>query len=185
MKTLEHRRKCMHCSELFLPDPRNRRRQQFCSKPACQKARKRRSRQAWLAKAENRNYFRDEHNAQRVRDWQKAHPDYWKNTTRYRRRTLQDACPKQPPATQPLGGSSVSRTLQDLCSMQAPLLLGLISMLVDSTLPDDIANSTRRLVAKGCTILGTVPGMNLETTHEKTCSQSGTTPENSSSLQLD
>ena len=38
---------------------------------------------AWLAKPENRNYFRDTGNAERVRNWQKVHPGYWKNTMRY------------------------------------------------------------------------------------------------------
>ena len=52
--------------------------------------------------------------------------------------------------------------------MQVPLFVGLISMLVGSTLPDDIASSTRRLVIKGHDILGMVPGMNLERLlHEK------------------
>jgi hypothetical protein len=46
--------------------------------------------------------------------------------------------------------------------MQVPLFVVLISMLVGSTLPDDIATSTRRLVIKGHDILGMVPGMNLE-----------------------
>jgi hypothetical protein len=79
-----------------------------------------------------------------------------------------------------------SRTLQDLCSMQIPLFVGLISMFVGSTLPDDIATSTRRLLLKGHDILGMVPGMNFERLlHEKTCPQSGATPESPSPVQLD
>jgi len=46
--------------------------------------------------------------------------------------------------------------------MQVPLFVGLISMFVGSTLPDDIATSTRRLVIKGHDILGMVPGMTVE-----------------------
>jgi hypothetical protein len=42
------------------------------------------------------------------------------------------------------------------------MFVWLISMLVGSNLPDDIASSTRRLVIKGHDILGMVPGMNLE-----------------------
>ena len=95
MRLPSRRRKCLHCKELFLPNPRAAEWQRYCLKGECRKARKRAVQRAWLAKPENRNYFRDASNAQRVRDWQKAHPGYWKNTTRYRRRTLQDGCPAQ------------------------------------------------------------------------------------------
>ena len=88
MRSPGRRRKCLHCKEHFLPNPRAAERHRYCLKAACRKARKRAAQRAWLAKPENRNYFRDAKNAQRVRDWQKAHPGYWKNTARYRRRTL-------------------------------------------------------------------------------------------------
>ena len=94
--------KCLHCKELFLPEPRAAQRQRYCLKAECRKARKRAAQRAWLAKPENQNYFRDAKNAERVRDWQKAHPGYWKNTARYRRRTLQDGFPTQPTAGQPI-----------------------------------------------------------------------------------
>jgi hypothetical protein len=56
--------------------------------------------------------------------------------------------------------------------MQVPLFVGLISMFVGSTLQDDIATITRRLLIKGHDILGMVPSMNLERLlHEKTCPQ--------------
>jgi hypothetical protein len=43
--------------------------------------------------------------------------------------------------------------------MHFPLFVGLISLFAGSTLPEDIATSTRRLVAKGHDILGLVPAM--------------------------
>jgi hypothetical protein len=180
----------LHCKELFLPDYRSGQRQRYCLKPGCRKARKRELMRAWLAKPENRNYFRDAKNAERVRDWQKAHPGYWKNTTRYRRRTLQGGCSErssqQALAAQILVPPPVERTLQDLCTPQTPRFVGLISMVVGSTLPDDIAQSTRRLLSKGYDILGMVPGMDLEKPlHEKTCPQSGATPESPAPVQLD
>ena len=162
MKTQKRQCKCLHCKEHFLPDYRHRERQRFCSKADCRKARKRASQKAWLEKPGNEKYFRDEENAERVRKWQKGHPGYWKNTTRWRKRTL-----------------------QDLCSMQTPLFVGLIAMLAGSTLQDDIATTTRQLVAKGYDILGMVPGVNFERFHEKTCPQSATTPQSSSPIQLD
>src|SRR5258708_13301959 len=186
MKPPQARRKCLNCKEFFLPDYRNAQRQCYCERHDWRKARKGVSQRAWLAKPENQNYFRDDKNAERVRNWQKEHPGYWKNTARYRRRTLQDGCSNQPAAIEQLVENTPSRTLQDLCSMQIPLLVGLISMFVGSTLPDDIATSTRRLLVKGHDILGTVPGMNFQRLfHEKTCPQSGATPESPSTVQLD
>ena len=186
MKPPQPRRKCLHCKELFLPDYRGGQRQCYCLKPDCRKARKRELMRAWLAKPENQNYFRDDQNSQRARDWQKEHPGYWKNTARYRRRTLQDDCLKQSAAAQEVVIKPPSCTLQDLCSMQVPLFVGLISMFVDSTLPDDIATSTRRFIIKGHDILGMVPGMNFERfLHEKTCPQSGASPESPAPIQLD
>jgi hypothetical protein len=163
MKPPSCRRKCLNCKELCIPDYRSGQRQRYCHKPDCRKASKRESQRAWLAKPENQDYFRDAQNAERVRQWQKAHPDYWKSTARYR-----------------------GRTLQDLCTMQTPLFVGLISMFVGSTLPEDIATSTRRLLIKGHDILAMVPGVKLERLCDgKTGSQSGATPESPVSVQLD
>lgn len=185
MKTQKRRCKCLHCQGFFLPDYRHRERQRFCSKADCRKARRRASQSAWLAKPGNEEYFHDEENARRVREWQKEHPGYWKNTARWRDRTLQDACSKQMTVKEELTPELPARTLQDLCSMQTPLLVGLIAMLAGSTLQEDIALTTRQWVAKGHDILGMVPGMNCERFHEKTCPQSGATPESSAPVQLD
>jgi hypothetical protein len=110
-----------------------------------------------LSKPENRNYFRDADNVQRVRDWRKAHPGYWKRYPRKPRRRLQDACPTQPLAAKGLTPAplpdSCRRTLQDVCRVQVPLLVGLISKFTDCTLQDDIARYARGLVAKGQDIL--------------------------------
>jgi len=186
MKTPKPRCKCLHCKEPFIPDYRSGARQRFCSKLECRKASRRHSQKAWLAKPENQNYFRDAEHRADARKWQQAHPGYWKNTTRYRRRTLQDACSEQLAVAEELALVSPPRTLQDLCSMQLPLIVGLISMLTDSTLQDNIATTTGRLVARGYDILGMGPGSNTERSlHEKTCPQSGTTPESTGPVQLD
>jgi hypothetical protein len=149
MKPPKTRCKCAHCHEHFIPDYRRGKRQRFCLKPECHKARRQQSQAAWSAKPENQNCFRDAKNAARVCEWQHAHPGYWKNSTRYRRCTLQDGCSEQAVERQLLALDTPQRPLQDLCSLQAPLFVGLISMLAGSTLPDSIAMTTRRLVAKG------------------------------------
>jgi len=186
MKSPKNQRKCLNCNELFIANYRSKERQRFCFKADCQKVRKRASQKAWLAKPENQNYFRDAENAARVRQWQKAHPDYWKNSARTQRRTLQDACPQQTLANTGVRPSSSARTLQDLCALPVPLFIGLISMWTGSTLQDDIVTTARQVVAKGHDILGMVPGMKLERSFdEKTCSLSGAAAEGSSSVQLD
>lgn len=143
--------KCLCCEELFIADARNRGRQKYCAKPACRSAGKAARQRRWLAKPQNRNYFREADNAARVREWQHAHPGYWRNTRRYKRRTLQDAHPVQV-IEQPEDNATLA--LQDALRLQGPVLIGLIAHLSDSTLQADIAATSRRLLQLGQDILG-------------------------------
>lgn len=83
------RSKCKHCNDLYRKDARNAWHQQYCCKDACRKASKAASQRGWFAKKDNENHFRDADNAKRVRQWQQAHPGYWKNKKRSRSFTLQ------------------------------------------------------------------------------------------------
>ena len=74
----QRRRKCLHCLDLFRPDPRNLRHQRYCSSPECRQASKAASQRRWLANAENRDYFRGAANVQRVQVLRAAHPGYSK-----------------------------------------------------------------------------------------------------------
>ena len=74
--TTRRRRKCRHCGQLFRPDPRNLRHQRYCSAKECRRASKAASQGRWLAKAENRDYFRGPEQVARVRTWRAAHPGY-------------------------------------------------------------------------------------------------------------
>jgi hypothetical protein len=69
---------CLFCKQSFVPDPRRRQQQRFCSTIACQKASKAFSQQRWLAKPENWDYWRGAENVMRVRAWREANPRYWK-----------------------------------------------------------------------------------------------------------
>ena len=142
--------KCRICGDLFAADARNRKRQKYCPKPVCKAAGKAARQRRWLAKPQNQNYFREADNAARVREWQRAHPGYWRNTARYRARTLQDAHRAQviEAVTQ-----SATLTLQDALRWQGPVLIGLIAHLSDSTLQADIAATSRRLLQLGQDIL--------------------------------
>jgi hypothetical protein len=68
------KKKCKHCKEFFLPDPRNATRQRYCSKPQCRKASKTASQKRWLDKPENRDYFRGPQNVARVQSWRCDQP---------------------------------------------------------------------------------------------------------------
>jgi hypothetical protein len=67
------RRKCCNCNELFIPDPRNAKRQRYC-----RKASKAASQRRWLQKPENQDYFSGPQNVKRVQLWREANPRYWR-----------------------------------------------------------------------------------------------------------
>jgi hypothetical protein len=131
-------------------DVRNRGRQKYCTKKPCRAAGKAARQRRWLAKPQNRNYFREADNAARVREWQRTHPGYWRNTARQKRRTLQDGLPTQVTESHQ---ETATLALQDALRLQGPVLIGLIAHLSDSTLQDDIANTARGLLQLGQDIL--------------------------------
>jgi hypothetical protein len=143
---------CLSCGEIFTADVRNRGRQQYCGKAECRLASKAASQRRWLSQPQNRHYFRDAENAARVRRWQQAHPGYWRNTTRSRRRTLQETLPRKALITEE-NGVSDPPLLQEVLSAPGPLFIGLIATLAGSPLQEDIAGTSRRLVQLGHDIL--------------------------------
>ena len=147
------RRKCLHCSELFKPDARNRRHQRYCGAPACRRASKAASQQRWLAKPANRDYFRGPAHVRRVQAWRQAHPGYARGSGRQRATPLQEDCQRQasdsPLKTAILTGSA----LQDLLLAQPLVLVGLIANLTGSALQEDIARTGRQLEQLGRDIL--------------------------------
>ena len=152
-------RKCSGCKDLYLPDRRNRHHQRFCSKEACRKQSKTISQQRWQQKALNQNYFRGAENSERVREWRKAHPGYWRKKESVSQTPLQDLCIIQVSAQEILIGPVVSDALQDVCVMQPALLVGLIATMTGSALQEDIAAAARSLLRKGRDILGSSSGV--------------------------
>ena len=88
-------RKCFNCGELFQPDYRNRNRQRSCSKASCRKTMKAARQKRWLSKPENENYFRGSEHVERVREWRRRHPEYWKQAGKEPQAPLQDALNSQ------------------------------------------------------------------------------------------
>lgn len=145
-------RKCRHCKTFFRSDPRNIRRQKYCSKPECRKASKALSQRRWLQKPENQNYFRGPENVRRVQQWRKANPGYWRRTS-CNQKPLQDTLSSQVIENQEISGSLTSNALQDLLSVQPAVLIGLIAHLSGSALQDDIVITACRLRQLGNDIL--------------------------------
>jgi hypothetical protein len=88
-------RKCLCCGEMFRADPRNLRHQRYCSKATCRKASKAASQRRWLAKPDNEDYFRGPENVDRVQEWRKTHPGYWRGFRAKASVALQDDCSAQ------------------------------------------------------------------------------------------
>lgn len=148
--------KCLSCKKLFRADPRNARHQKYCCEPSCRKASKAASRCAWLAKAENQDYFRGAENVVRVQAWRAAHPEYWRRPAGQRAPkpiALQDLCQTQAVEIAEDSQSMSQPALQDLLLDQPAVLIGFIAQFTGSALQDDIVRSTRRLVELGQDIL--------------------------------
>lgn len=126
------KRKCKHCHEFFLPDPRNRYHQRYCSEPDCRSASKAASQRRWLSQPGNRSYFRGPANVERVRVWRKANPGYGKREDAQGTQgpsALQDLCPSQVADNPSDSGDLECPLLQDLLASQAVVLIGLIAQL--------------------------------------------------------
>lgn len=159
--------KCLHCSELHRCDARNRGRQQYCGKPECKRTSKAASQRKWNAQAENKNYFSGESNCERVRQWRKAHPGYWRKKRPAAEDALQDSCPVQVAAVEEVIPQSVLSALQDASLMQPALLVGLVSMMTGHALQEDIALSLQAFKMRGRGILDMKPEDPLSQIYEK------------------
>ncbi len=149
------KKKCRHCRRLFVPDHRNWKKQNYCEKSLCRKASKKASQKKWLSKPENKDYFRNPDNVERVQKWRKDTPEYWKRTKSST--TLQDLLTEQPIENKEnnskINAHPQTHALQDFLMAQSPVIIGLIYNLTGSALQDDIANTLLRMQQFGQEIL--------------------------------
>jgi len=145
------KKKCCHCRRLFVPDPRNYDRQDYCLKPVCKKASKSASQKKWLRKPENKNYFKGPDHVERVREWRKNNPGYWKRSNP--QTALQDPLIVQNTENTSDNDQKNAIALQDLLLEQPPVIIGLISNFIGSPLQDDIANTLLAMQQSGQDIL--------------------------------
>ena len=147
------RKKCRNCKELFIPDPRNIKRQKYCRKPECRKASKAASQQRWLQKPENQNHFRGSENVIRVQQWREVNPGYWRKKQKNKQDALQDPLISQPTENNDDNVQFAHDALQDFLIAQPPVLLGLIANFTGTALQDSIAMTFRRLQKLGLDIV--------------------------------
>ena len=163
-------RKCCHCKQFFVPDPRHRKRQHYCVAPECRRASKGASQARWLRRPENRDYFRGPENVERVRAWRAANPGYGPRSRR-KQVALQEMMEVQVTPVQEPVARDDAVALQETWRAQPPLLVGLIAHLTGTALQEDMASVMRRLITRGQALLEP----NLNPYHDrKTSPLSGT-----------
>lgn len=146
------RRKCRHCKDFFISDPRNRYHQVFCGKPKCRARSKAASQRKWESKPENWDYYRSAEKAVKVKAWQEANPGYYKRRGS-KKSVLPDLLSTQP-AVKEVVKAQDDAVLPDLWHRQSPAVIGLISQMTGCVLPEDIAMVTGRLIARGQALMG-------------------------------
>jgi len=147
------RKRCRNCNRLFIPDHRNRDRQNYCRLPECRDASKAASQQKWLAKPENQDYFQGPENVKRVQQWRKNTPGYWKRKPKTTPEPLQDPLNGQHAEKTNNNCQFTDRALQDLLNMQPSVIIGIIAQLTGYALQDDIVMAARRMQQFGNDIL--------------------------------
>ena len=147
------RNKCKNCKKLFVPDHRNRDRQKYCERVECHRASKAASQRKWLDKPENEGHFRGPVNVQRVQEWRKQHPGYWKRKRPDKADALQDPLIRQASENTQDNHQFADNALQDLLKQQPAVIIGLISNFIGSALQDDIAATLLRMQQSGQDIL--------------------------------
>lgn len=149
----QKKKKCNNCKCLFIPDHRNCARQKYCKAPDCRKVSKAFSQLKWLQKPENKNYFKSPENTQRVQEWRKNNPGYWKRSVSKRQTALQDRLNSQVTENNEDNSNFASDALQDFLSVQPTVIIGLISNFIGSSLQDDIAKTLLLMQQSGQDIL--------------------------------
>ena len=108
------KKRCRNCRRLFIPDHRNRDRQKYCKTAICRKASKSASQEKWLNKPENNNYFRGALNVQRVQEWRRQNPGYWKPKDSNKAIALQEPLTPQTSENNKDNSDFTNNALQDL-----------------------------------------------------------------------
>jgi hypothetical protein len=159
-------------------------------------------------KEENRDHFRGSLNVQRVQEWRRAHPGYWRpkpspgpplqdlllenpvenpSLEPSLEKTVQDPLlekPKEIPLVELLPVKASNGPLQDLLISQHAVLIGLISQMIGSPLQDHVASTALRLQQLGADILNNPTQCKGETHDPKTTRLPPSHPQGPQPVQL-
>ena len=133
-------------------DPRSKV-QRYCSQPQCKRASKAHSQRLWSSKPENHDYFTGEANSERVRQWRKTHLGYETKPNRGPKGPLQDLIETYLVDNKVVVVGEREKLLQDHMRLQTALVVGLVSILSEATLQDEIAKILRSCLNRGGDIL--------------------------------
>jgi len=136
---------------LCLRDPRSKA-QRYCSKTECKRASKAQSQQRWASRPENREYFKGAENTERVRQWRKDNPGYWRKTKRLRKEPLQDLIDTYLAHAGHVAITGTPKTLQDFIKAQTSIMAGFVSIFAGAAQQEDIANILRTCSNRGADI---------------------------------
>jgi len=165
-------RKCPHCEEYYIPDPRNAWHQVYCSKPDCQQARRAANQADWRDR--NPTYFEGEPHLTRVQDWRARHPGYWRRvrpvcpSTAEIAAGIKDVILPDLSTYQAVGGVRTSldmvgdAALQNYLLSQHYLLVGVAAMRTRVPSKTVIAIALRRCYIRGRDLCSSMPGLRLE-----------------------
>jgi len=90
---------------------------------------------------------------QRVQQWRRCNPGYWRQTAVHHDNPLQDHSLPQVIEKQSKTATLATSPLQEDLFTQPAVFIGLIAQLVGSTLQDDIVDTSHRLLRLGSQIL--------------------------------
>ena len=77
-ETSTRKRKCKHCQTFFDPDPRSVKRQRYCCQARVPPGQQGCQPTPLAQQPHNRDYFTGPTHVERVRQWRRAHPGYWR-----------------------------------------------------------------------------------------------------------
>lgn len=153
---IQKKKRCRNCRRLFQPNPRNYKKQQYCSEPACRKASKAASQKKWTLK--NPDYFRNKENVLRVQLWRIKNPDYSERRLKMsglpeESGALQDSIIVKSEEKQIVRRDFMSTSLQDLLILQPAVFVGLIAHITGDTLQENLVASATYMLKLGQDII--------------------------------
>lgn len=195
-------RKCKHCKQFFKPRNRNAHHQRYCNTADCRAASKRASQRKWSAK--NPDYHWGAEQVQRVREWRRKHPGYWRRKPGRPPRppadALQDVLILQGFDRESVSTfrnclhKEVSQPLQDLISAQHAVICGLAATITGDALQEVIVETLDACYERGKRIgvpvsrgYGTTAHYPIEEKHHERTRTAATRspPPHSATVQLD